>query len=262
MTSVYDNERLAAAYAFDRPPVHARILRSVRLEQRARRALDVGCGAGASTAALAPLAEHVVGLEPVPLMLAHRHEVAPDARFVVGSAEELPFAAASFDLVAAAGSLNYTDLPSALVEVARVLTPGGTFLLYDFEGGRHSLAGDALATWFTAFEQRFPWPSGWQPLDVRALPLATFGLRMLDYTDLEIRLPMTHDAYLRYALSEVNVHDAVARGACWAEEAREWCRETLGEVFGGGEVTVVFRGYLATLARQSGQHERHPRPTT
>jgi hypothetical protein len=31
MTSVYDSERLAACYAFDRPPVHEQILRSARL---------------------------------------------------------------------------------------------------------------------------------------------------------------------------------------------------------------------------------------
>jgi predicted TPR repeat methyltransferase len=82
MASVYDSERLAAAYAFDRPPVHEEILRSARLVRQADRALDVGCGAGLSTAALAPLARQVTGLEPVPAMLAHRRAVAPRARFV------------------------------------------------------------------------------------------------------------------------------------------------------------------------------------
>jgi ubiquinone/menaquinone biosynthesis C-methylase UbiE len=127
VTSVYDSARLARGYAFDRPPVHAQILKSVRLDGRAGRALDLGCGAGVSTAALAPLSERVVGLEPIATMLAHRREVAPEVRFVTGSAEALPFASRSFDLVAAAGSLNYTDLPSALAEVARVLTPARTF---------------------------------------------------------------------------------------------------------------------------------------
>lgn len=54
MTSVYDSERLAAAYAFDRPSVHGQILRSARLRRQASRTLDVGCGAGLSTAALMP----------------------------------------------------------------------------------------------------------------------------------------------------------------------------------------------------------------
>ena len=249
MTSVYDSERLAAAYAFDRPPVHPQILRSARLAGRADQALDVGCGAGLSTAALAPLARRVTGLEPVPAMLAHRRTVAPHARFVIGQAERLPFAAGSFDLVTAAGSLNYADLPSALAEIARVLNRDGTFLLYDFSVGRRSVSGGTLAAWFASFEQRFPSPAGWQPLDVRELPVDGYGLRLIDYTDVETRLPIGFDAYLRYMLSEVNVDHAIARGAYSAEQARDWCRSTLEAVFAGGDVTVIIPGYVATLAR-------------
>jgi SAM-dependent methyltransferase len=248
MASVYDSERLAAAYAFDRPPVHEQILRSARLARRADQALDVGCGAGLSTAALAPLAGQVTGLEPVLAMLAHRRAVAPRARFVIGQAERLPFAAGSFDLVTAAGSLNYAHLPSALAEIARVLTRDGTFLLYDFSAGRRSVSGDELAAWFASFERRFPSPPGWQPFDVRELPLAGYGLRLIDYKDVEPRLPMGFDAYLRYMLSEVNVDNAIARRTYSAEEARDWCRKTLKAVFAAGEVTVVIPGYVATLA--------------
>jgi SAM-dependent methyltransferase len=186
-------------------------------------------------------------------MLEHRGKVAPHAEFVIGAAEKLPFAPKSFDLVAAAGSLNYTNLPSALSEIARVLTREGTFLLYDFSVGRRSLTGDALASWFASFEQRFPWPPGWQPLDVHRLPLAAYGLRLVVYTDVETRLPMTFDAYLRYVLSEVNVDSAIAHGACSAEEARDWCRGTLKAVFADGEVTVVIPGYVATLALTTGE---------
>jgi SAM-dependent methyltransferase len=249
MTSVYDSERLARAYTYDRPPIHEQILRSARLNRQADRALDVGCGAGLSTAALAPMARQVVGLEPIPTMLTHRRTIAPEAGFVIGQAERLPFAAKSFDLVTAAGSLNYTDLPTALTEIARVLTRDGTFLLYDFSVGRSSVRGNELAVWFAAFEQRFPWPPGWQPFDVREMPLAAYGLRLLDYTDIEVQLPMAFDAYLRYMLSEVNVDNAIARGACSAQEARDWCRQTLEKVFADGDVTVVIPGYIATLGR-------------
>jgi SAM-dependent methyltransferase len=255
MASVYDSEHLAAGYAFDRPPVHEQILRSAHLDRQADQALDVGCGAGLSTAALAPLARQVISLEPVPAMLAHRRTVAPHARFIIGQAERLPFATGSFDLVTAAGSLNYADLPSALTEIARVLTRDGTFLLYDFSVGRRSVSGDELTNWFASFEQRFPPPPGWQPLGVRELPLAAYGLHLLDFAGVETRLPVAFDAYLRYMLSEVNVDNAIARGACSAEEARDWCRETLKEVFADGEVTVVIPGYVATLTRsQSGSN--------
>lgn len=248
MPSGYDSERLAAAYAFDRPSVHAEFVRSAGLSQQADRALDVGCGAGLSTAALVPLARQVVGLEPVAAMLAHRRTVAPRARFVIAEAERLPFADASFDLVAAAGSLNYADLPSAFAEVARVLTRDGTFLLYDFSPPRRSVSDGDLERWFASFERRFPWPPGWEPVDVRELPLGGYGLRLLRYADVEARLTMTFDAYLRYMLSETNVEYAIARGAGSAEQVRDWCRETLKAVFSGDEVTAVIPGYVATLA--------------
>ncbi len=248
MTSVYDSERLAAGYAFDRPPIHEQMLRSARLGREADRALDVGCGAGLSTIALASLARQVTGLEPVPVMLAHWRHVAARARFVVGQAERLPFAAESFDLVAAAGSLNYADVALALAEIARVLTSDGTFLLYDFSVGRRSAGGDELAGWFASFEQQFPWPA-WQPLDVRELPLAACGLRLLDYADVEIGLPVTFEAYVRYMLSEVNVDHAIARGVWTAGQARDWCQTTLRPVFADGDVTVVIPGYVATLGR-------------
>jgi SAM-dependent methyltransferase len=248
MTSVYDSERLAAAYAFDRPPVHEQMLRSARLARRGELALDVGCGAGLSTRALTPLARQVVGLEPIPAMLAHGPTIAPHARFVIGQAERLPFAAGSFDLVTAAGSLNYADLPLALAEISRVLTQDGTFVIYDFSVGRRSVIRDELAGWFAVFEQRFPSAPGWQHLDVRELPLVAYGLRLLDCTDVEIELPMTFDAYLRYMLSQVSVDNAIARGACSAGEARDWCRRTLAAVFADGEVTVVIPGNVAVLA--------------
>jgi len=247
MPSVYDSERLATAYAFDRPSVHDQFVRSAGLSQQANRALDVGCGAGLSTAALLPLARCVVGLEPVPAMLAHRRAVAPRARFVIAGAERLPFADDSFDLVAAAGSLNYADPPSAFGEIARVLTPDGTFLLYDFSPPRRSVSGGDLERWFASFEERFPWPPGWEPLDVRELPLTGYGLRLVRYADVEARLTMTFDAYLRYMLSETNAEHAIATGAYTAEQVRDWCRETLEAVFAGDEVTAVIPGYVATL---------------
>jgi hypothetical protein len=63
------------------------------------------------------------------------------------------------------------------------------------------------------------------------------------------QLPMDVDAYLRYALSETNVENSIATGACSPEEARDWCQTTLESVFAGGPVTVVIAGHVATLAR-------------
>jgi hypothetical protein len=58
---------------------------------------------------------------------------------------------------------------------------------------------------------------------------------------------MTFDAYLRYMLSETNAEHAIASGAHSAGDVRDWCRQTLKDVFANGEVTVVTTGYVAKL---------------
>lgn len=84
--SIYDSPRLASGYAFNRPPVHQHIINATQKRfhrgTRFKLALDVGCGAGLSTAALATLAESAVGIEPIRAMLTHSRVVAPYARFL------------------------------------------------------------------------------------------------------------------------------------------------------------------------------------
>jgi SAM-dependent methyltransferase len=245
---MYNSARLASGYAFSRPPVHPLVIERIVAHRilRARRitrALDVGCGAGRSTAALIPVAHTVVGVEPAAAMLAHRRAVAPGASFVVGRAEELPFANASFDLVTAAGSLNYTDRSRSLGQIARVLTPGGVLAIYDFSGGRRCHAAAALEAWFSDFEQRYSYPPGYA-LDVPRLDYESAGLRLVEYDPFEVAVALTLDAYLAYVLSEANVERAVAAGAPEADIAA-WCRERLTPLFGSRMLAVLFTGYVA-----------------
>ena len=100
------------------------------------RALDVGCGAGGLTRWLAARAAHVIGLDVSPAMLdiARRRrdaEALPNADFVLGDAEEPPFGAGSFDLVASDASIHDTDLSRTLPALRRVVRPGGLLLLRD-----------------------------------------------------------------------------------------------------------------------------------
>src|SRR5688500_3723898 len=225
-SGLYNNPRVAAAYAYARPAVHPRILQAVcehlRLGIPVARALDVGCGAGRSTAALDALAGQVVGIDPAVVMMEHRRSVAPRAAFVVGQAERLPFADTAFDLITAAGSLNYADRSLALPEIARVLTRGGTLVIYDVAAGRRLSGIAVLEEWYTTFERRYPSPPGYD-MDVRRIPFDTARLELKAYLDLEIPIPMTRDSYLRYVMSETRIALARSSGADEAE-IREWCR--------------------------------------
>jgi SAM-dependent methyltransferase len=98
--------------------------------------LDVGCGGGALVRALAERGACPIGLEVSAEQLASAlaHDEENQARYVVGRAQELPFADGSFDVVVFMRALHHVaaaDLPRALTEARRVLRLGG--LLYVVE---------------------------------------------------------------------------------------------------------------------------------
>ncbi len=251
MTGIYNSQRLAAGYAYGRPPVHRSIVQKLEtypgMGVAVERALDVGCGAGLSTAAIAHLAGMVVGLEPVAAMLAHCGVVAPRARFLVGQAERLPFRDGTFNLLTAAGSLNYTDRRLFLPEAARVLAPGGVLAIYDFSAGRRLRDSDRLDGWYDTFERRYPSPPGYH-LDPRSLAYGSSGLRLETYEEMEVGVSMTFSWYLRYAMTETNVELAISRGAREAE-IEDWCRATLEAILVDETFDVLFDAYIACVRR-------------
>ncbi|HTN78543.1 MAG TPA: class I SAM-dependent methyltransferase [Acidimicrobiales bacterium] len=88
--------------------------------------LELGCGGGQWSIALAALGVHVVGLDLSWGQLAHARRAAAHLPLVQGSAEAIPVAADSFDLVFCDhGAMTFADPDSSVPEVARVLRPAG-----------------------------------------------------------------------------------------------------------------------------------------
>ena len=96
---------------------------------RGRRILDVGCGPH-QRLEWATMAAERVGLDPLAeeyRRLVGEYETGPP-RYAKGSAERMPFADASFDIVTSFNSLDHVrDVEAAAAEIKRVLRPGGSF---------------------------------------------------------------------------------------------------------------------------------------
>lgn len=102
-------------------------------DRRFARGLEIGYGAGAVLLSLAPAVTELHGIdldaspEAVRTVLASKGHA---AELVQGSVYDLPYGDGHFDLVVSFSVFEHLpDYPQALREVARVLGPGGHFLL-------------------------------------------------------------------------------------------------------------------------------------
>jgi len=133
---------------------YRRILQAANITAQDR-VLDLGCGIGNILIALAEriaFSHPPVGVDVSPdLVRIGEHEIARAAmqdriRLQVAPATRLPFDDGSFDVVLTSHVLKHLDdeaLLTSFREVARVLRPGGRFLLWEFEKSPRS----ALLFW-------------------------------------------------------------------------------------------------------------------
>lgn len=129
-------EQTVTATAFTAPDLTERLL-TVLGPAATGCILDLACGPGIVTAALARRAREVVAFDLTPEMLDKAQQRCAQAgldnvRFQQGQAEQLPFAPASFDAVVTRLSIHhFADPTLVLAEMVRVVRPQGSIVIAD-----------------------------------------------------------------------------------------------------------------------------------
>lgn len=251
MSSPFATPAMAEGYAKARPPLHQRIIDRaaalVDLKPPLEAALDLGCGSGLSVRPLLRLARRVVAFDPAHAMALIAASLAQPARTVTARAEFLPFRSGSFDLITAAGSLNYTDPAAALAEASRVLSPRGLIVVYDFSQGRSASSTPELAAWFDEFLSRYPMPAGEAlHLDASSIAALAHGFEVVAAEEFEMPARMDALAYSAYLMTETNVAAAIRRGA-GGSAIRRWLGESLAPIFRSAALDIFFPGYVICL---------------
>ena len=120
-----------------------------------QQSLDLACGTGDLAFAAAARGARVLALDLTPEMIVKaraRDEAGhADVRWVVGDMTQLPVASGTIDIVTTGyGLRNVPDLPAALLEVHRVLKPGGLLCSLDFDRPESPLVRAIYLTYLNA----------------------------------------------------------------------------------------------------------------
>ena len=190
------------------------------------RVVDVGCGTGLASLPLVENEYSVVGVDPSEPMLAIARQEAPQADFVVGSAEKLPINDGVADAIISAQVFHQVDREAALREVKRVLRPGGIVAIWwkslvTGDAVKHvrdsvaedfgaTLAAGALTGGFKEF-----YGTTWSDTSLRVIPWRT-------------AMPLSQ--YLEYERSRATVHERLGeRAEQYIATVESRLRETFGE---------------------------------
>jgi demethylmenaquinone methyltransferase/2-methoxy-6-polyprenyl-1,4-benzoquinol methylase len=134
-------DRMGAILSFGQDPRWRRALVDAIAPAPGERVLDVACGTGLVSFALAERAEcHVLGLDQSEQMLvrartrlAELPELSGRVQFIRGEAERLALADGTFDALTFTYLLRYVDDPLLTMrELARVVRPGGRIGMVEF----------------------------------------------------------------------------------------------------------------------------------
>lgn len=235
-----DAEKYDAARPYFHPVVFER-LASV-LSGRFATALDVACGTGQSTEALAAVSTLAVGLDASSAMLqcARRRDVIP---YVRGRAERLPFRDDAFDMVTVGLGLHWFERYAFLSEANRVLRRGAWLLVYDSGFCGRMKENPAFGIWIDWFRQRFPAP----PRDDE--PTASVVLERLGFTTVVSDRFVHSEVYDLEQLVGHLMTQSNVRVAGEHEEASAWLRKTLQPLFSSERATFEYEGWSLLLQK-------------
>ncbi len=258
-TNHFSSKDAAQVYARGRPYFHHHVIRQVNAflnqEKPVPRALDIGCGTGLSAVALKQIADNIIASDISYDMLA----IAPRDRhiyYVNASAENLPFALASFDLLTVSSALHWFDKSRFTDELRRVLRPGGWAIIYDNYFTARVEKCSEFTHWFREiYLKRYPTPARHAAFKPEHCKDA--GLLFVDEEPYENIVPFTCDHLIDYLLTQTNVISAVESGRESFDGVVKWLRKELEQftVFDSkgtspGKGRFVFAGSIMYLQRQ------------
>lgn len=158
-----------------------------------------------------------------------------------------------YDMVTAAGVINWVDREQFLDTMNTVMAPGGLLVIYDFWITDRMAANEAYTDWYQKrYLAEFPKPPRqediWQQSDLDK------DFIMEGQVTYEMQHTFDMHDFIAFMMIQSNVNVQIESGEKSAEEVEGWMKETLSPIFGGENRTLLFESYNWYI-RRKGQGE-------
>ena len=243
----FDHQRIAEGYA-DRPWLHKQVVERIGIvcavQGEFKNGLDVGCGAGLSTRALKLICEKVTGTDIAESMIQVCRRLYRDSEycFYASAAEKIKVPQELYDIVTAAGVINWIDREGFLKKMKEVMASKGLLVIYDFELSDQMKDNETYTGWYHGrYLPDFPRPLRnegiWGQEDIGN------DFVMKKQVQYQMEYEFTLDAFINYIMVQSNVNVQIDQGIKTEKEVRNWLEKSLQPIFRGEKKTLFFKGY-------------------
>lgn len=244
----FNAKRIAQGYA-NRPWLHKKVMKQIEkdynITHKFRNGLDVGCGAGLSTKALRLICDKVTGTDISSEMIEvckEQYQADDSYNFYVAKAEETKLETEQYDIVTAAGMVNWVDKDSFLEKMNQVLRENGILVIYDFWITDQMVGNKEYTNWYqNEYLKRFPKPPRneevWTQDDLNE------HFIMQKQIDYDMTYEFELGKFIDFMMIQSNVNVKIDQGYLTESEVRKWMDNSLSNIFKGTSKTLVFKGY-------------------
>lgn len=244
----FDDKRIANGYAKDRPWLHKSVIERIKSECNTsnpfKNGLDVGCGAGLSTRALKLICDKVTGtdISGEMIQVCKAFYNTPEFIFYTAKAEETLIPETPYDIVTAAGVINWVDKDKFLENMKSVMANNALLIIYDFWISDKMLENDAYTDWYNnLYLTNFPKPPRNEEIWQREDMLDDFIIeKQFNY---QLKYEYDIDSFIRFMMLQSNVNIQIDSGHKTEAEIHKWLKSTLKPIFQNKKQTLIFSGY-------------------
>lgn len=250
----FDYKRIAEGYK-DRPFLHKQVIEQLQKDINVssfHNGLDVGCGAGLSSKALKFICDKVTGTDISEEMVLAARQMCPEETytFFVSKAEEIPKPEQLYDIVTAAGVVQWVEVGAFLENLKSTINKEGIVFIYDFWISDKMKENAQYTDWYDQeYLKKFPKPPRNEKVWTNEM-VRPYGFEMQKQNTLQLEYTFNMESFIKFMMVQSNVSAKIENERQNEKEIRTWFGDSLQKIFGSQEKVLSFDGYSWLLKKQ------------